>query len=199
MFNYFSRFSIVLLFFIVICFIGLVFSLQSIEGFDLSENENITDMVVSSSGFIWPTPNYKAITSPYGYRKAPTSGAGTFHGGVDIGAPAGANIYSVFSGEVTYIGFSGANGYTVRVTSGDYTATYSHVSPYFLVYVGQHVNQGDIIANVGPKNVYDVPNNPYKDSSGNPTNGATTGPHLHFSLKINGISVNPLDYLYEQM
>lgn len=138
---------------------------------------------------------YFSITSPFGYRNAPTVGAGTFHGGIDIGAPAGSNIVAVFSGEVTYIGFMGANGYTVQISNEAYLATYSHVSPYFLVYVGQTVNKGDIIAIVGPKNVYSVPNNPYKDSSGTPTNGATTGPHLHFSLRINGKAVNPLDYL----
>ena len=137
---------------------------------------------------------YEYITSPYGYRNAPTAGAGTFHGGIDIGAPAGAKIISAFSGTVTYIGFYGANGYTVRISDGYYTANYSHVSPYFLVYVGQYVNKGDIIATVGPKNVYGVPNNPYIDSNGNPTNGATTGPHLHFSIRIDGNSVNPMDY-----
>ena len=138
---------------------------------------------------------YTKITSYYGYRKAPTGGASSFHGGIDIGAPTGSKIISVFSGQVTFVGFDGTNGYTVRVSNGDFVIGYSHVSPYFLVYVGQKINKGDIIANVGPKYVYDVPNNPYKDSSGNPTNGATTGPHLHFSLKINGKSVNPLDYM----
>ena len=53
---------------------------------------------------------------------------------------------------------------------------------------------GDVIATVGPKNVYDVPNNPYKDSNGNPTNGATTGPHLHFSIKVDGNSVDPMEF-----
>lgn len=137
---------------------------------------------------------YTTITSPYGYRIAPTSGAGVFHGGIDIGAPSGSEIIAVSSGEVTYLGFYGANGYTITISNGNYTFNYSHVSPYFLVYVGQKITKGDVIGTVGPKNVYGVPNNPYKDSNGNPTNGATTGPHLHFSIKINGESVNPMNY-----
>lgn len=79
--------------------------------------------------------------------------------------------------------------------TSDFIVTYSHVSPNFLVSVGDFVKQGEIIAHVGPKYVDNVPNNPYKDSSGKSTNGATTGPHLHFSIKKNDEYVNPLDYL----
>ena len=53
---------------------------------------------------------------------------------------------------------------------------------------------GTVISNVGPKNVYGIVNNPYHDSNGNPTNGATTGCHLHLTIKKDGIAVNPLDY-----
>ncbi len=94
----------------------------------------------------------------------------SFHYGIDIGAPMGTNIIAIFSGQVTFIGFNGANGYTVTVTNGDISSSYSHVSPNFIVYKGQFVNQGERVAVVGPKNVYGVPNNPYKDSNGNPTN-----------------------------
>ena len=97
-------------------------------------------------------------------------------------------------GKVVSVGFKGPNGYTITIESDNLTFNYSHVSPNFLVYVGQYVSKGQIIANVGPKNVYNVPNNPYKDANGNPTNGATTGPHLHFSIKKDGKAVNPLDY-----
>ena len=97
-------------------------------------------------------------------------------------------------GKVISTSFNGAGGYTVVIETPYFTYSYSHVSPYFLVIPGEYVYKGQVIANVGPKNVYDVPNNPYKDSNGNPTNGATTGPHLHFAIKKDGKAVNPLSY-----
>ena len=122
-------------------------------------------------------------------------GASSYHGGIDIGAPSGSNIVAICSGTITFIGFNGANGYSLILKNNNYTISYSHLSPNYIVYVGQFVRKGSIIGNVGPKNVYNVPNNPYRDSNGNPTNGATTGPHLHFSIKKDGKAVNPLDYL----
>ena len=113
---------------------------------------------------------YTTITSYFGPRKSPTTGVQSYHYGLDIGAPAGSNIIAIFSGQVTFTGFNGANGFTVTITNGNLSSSYSHVSPTFLVYKGQYINQGEIVATVGPKNVYGVPNNPYKDSNGNPTN-----------------------------
>ena len=66
----------------------------------------------------------------------------------------------------------------------------------FLVCVGDEVLNGEYIGNVGPKNVYNVPNNPYKDKNGNPTNGATTGTHLHFGVRFKDEYINPMS-LYE--
>lgn len=133
--------------------------------------------------FQWPTPGYTTITSYFGARKSPITGASSFHYGLDIGAPAGSNIFAIFSGKVTYTGFNGANGYTVTITNGNISSSYSHVSPNFLVYVGKNVYQGDLIAIVGPKNVYGVPNNPYKDSNGNPTNRLNYWSSLTFKHK----------------
>ena len=194
MFLYFHKYIFIILLFIFICFNGLVFSLNTVENTNQLEADN-SKLIFSNNDFIWPTPGYKTITSNYGYRQAPTSGAGAYHAGIDIGATTGSKILAAFSGKVTYIGFYGANGYTIKITNGTSTANYSHVSQYFLVYVGQVVDKGEVIATVGPKNVYDVPYNKFKDSNGNPTNGATTGPHLHFSLYIDGKSINPLYYL----
>jgi len=107
----------------------------------------------------------------------------------------GAKILAVSSGTVTYTGFSGAGGYTVTVKNDDFTISYCHVSPLFLVSVGEYILKGTVIANVGPKHLYNVPNNLYKDSNRDPTIGATTGAHLHLTIKKDGKAVNPLDYI----
>lgn len=87
-------------------------------------------------------------------------------------------------------------GYSVLIShENGIVSTYSHVSDSFVVSVGEHVKKGDIIAKVGPKYISGPTNNPYKDSSGKTTNGATTGPHLHFAISINGKKVNPLEFI----
>lgn len=60
---------------------------------------------------------------------------------------------------------------------------------------GDYVEQSQVIGQVGPLNVYGILNNPYKDKNGNPTNGSTTGCHLHFTIRKNGSLVNPLDFV----
>ena len=64
-----------------------------------------------------------------------------------------------------------------------YKISYCHVSPIIYVKLHDKVIKGEMIGSVGPKNVYGINNNPYKDSNGNPTNGATTGCHLHLSIR----------------
>ena len=63
-----------------------------------------------------------------------------------------------------------------------------------LLKFGDKVKQGQVIGRVGPKYVYGVPGNQYSDSSGRPTNGATTGCHLHLGIRIDGKYQNPLDF-----
>ena len=198
MYRFFNSFSSLIIIFTFILIFSLCFFIPIFSQYGyispLQINSNSSCLKISTSNFAWPTPGYTTITSKFGYRTSPTSGAGTYHGGIDIAAPTGSNIIASYSGRVSFTGFSGAGGFTVTIKTDNLAISYSHVSPNFLVYVGQFVKQGDIIAKVGPKNVYGVLNNPYKDSNGNPTNGATTGPHLHFSIKKDGKAVNPLDY-----
>lgn len=145
----------------------------------------------------WPVVGYTNITSPYGYRNAPTAGASTFHTGIDIGAPEGAKLVCIMDGEVQALGWGGGNGYTITIksTDGKYVFSYCHSSPEFIVSVGQPVKKGEIIGKVGPKNVYGIANNPYIDADGKPTNGATTGCHCHFMVRKDGELINPLDIL----
>lgn len=127
------------------------------------------------SMFIWPVPGYNNITSSFGYRVSPTLGASTYHGGIDIAAPENTNIYAIDSGIVSHAGWLGANGYTVVIThNNNYQSTYGHVSPNFLVSVGDYITKGDLIAKVGPKYVNKASYTTYKDSTGKYTNGATT-------------------------
>ena len=149
---------------------------------------------ISGSIFYWPVPGYTRISSYFGKRNSPTAGASSFHQGIDIPAPAGTNLVAVFSGIISYIGFNDSGGYAIHIKNSNLQFIYHHVSPNYIVNVGDYVYSGQIIGQVGPKNVYGVKDNPYKDSSGKPTNGATTGPHLHFTIKKDGRAVNPLNY-----
>lgn len=99
---------------------------------------------------------------------------------------------AIADGIITFAQFLGAGGYTITLSFGNYKVSYCHCSPIFIVKVGDTIKQGQIIGHVGPKYVYGVPGNQYQDSSGKPTNGATTGTHLHLGVRINNDYTNPL-------
>lgn len=125
---------------------------------------------------VWPLPSDHNIYTYYGYRKAPTAGASTYHKGLDIGGAYGSSIVSVLSGRVIATGYNSTAGRYVEIDHGRGVVTrYLHTSKV-LVNVGDYVDQGQTIALVG-------------------STGVSTGPHLHFSLEINGNNVNPYPYL----
>ena len=121
-------------------------------------------------------------------------GASSSHSGIDIPAPEGTKFIAVADGKITFRDFLGAGGYTITLSFDDFKVSYCHCDPNWIVSVGDEIKQGQVIGFVGPKNVYGIINNPYKDSNGNPTNGATTGCHLHLTIKKDGNAVNPLNY-----
>ena len=129
-----------------------------------------------STGFIWPIPDSTRITSEFGEREAPLEGVSNFHKGVDVGAPTGTKIYAAAAGEVviSQYNYSAGNYIMINHGNGVYTV-YMHCSK-LLVSVGDHVEQGDNIGLVG-------------------STGYSTGPHLHFGVRINGEYRNPLDYV----
>ena len=158
----------------------------------------ITSSYVSSKyDLYWPIPNYTYISSYFGRRVSPTSGASSYHSGLDIPAPEGTPLYASDDGEITFASWGAGGGYTIVIKSTSHdnlSFSYCHVSPIMYIRLHDKVLKGEMIGSVGPKNVYGINDNPYKDSNGNPTNGATTGCHLHFTIKENGNAVNPLNY-----
>ena len=153
-----------------------------------------------NGGLLWPSPGYYHINYPFGKRVAPAPGASTYHKGIDIGAPQGSEFIAVTDGTITFVGFFGGGGYTITITdknttNGEIKYSYCHCDPNFIVSQGDIVQKGQIIGKVGPKYVYGVIGNQYSDIYGKPTNGATSGPHLHFGMRINGNYVNPSNYL----
>ncbi|HHY14312.1 MAG TPA: peptidoglycan DD-metalloendopeptidase family protein [Thermoanaerobacterales bacterium] len=132
---------------------------------------------MGTATFTWPVPISRKITSEYGWRVHPIHKTRKFHTGLDIGgAPAGSNIVAATHGKVIHAGSLGGYGLTVVLDHGGGISTmYAHCSR-ILVKVGQYVNGGDIIAKVG-------------------STGISTGPHLHFEVKINGNHTDPWKYL----
>lgn len=142
-FNFFKKIIYELILFIIfIC----VFFIPSISSTDIQlSNNEYMDIKLNPNGFIWPTPGYTKINCPFGKRKAPTSGASTYHKGIDIGAPEGSSFVAVCDGEITFTDFLGGGGYTITLSTGNLKITYCHVNPNYIVSVGDIVKQGQVI------------------------------------------------------
>ena len=186
-------------FFLSLVFLTIFICLFFIPTFEV-HNSNITIIdYEQTDSLLWPAPGYYKINSYFGKRIAPASGASTFHKGIDIGAPEGSSFVAVTDGSITFTGFLGGGGFTITLTddnseNGKIQYSYCHCNPNFIVSVGDKVVNGQVIGQVGPKYVYGVPGNRYTDSSGKPTNGATTGPHLHFGVRVDDVYINPLNF-----
>ncbi|MDR1001734.1 MAG: peptidoglycan DD-metalloendopeptidase family protein [Oscillospiraceae bacterium] len=121
--------------------------------------------------FKWPAPGYGKITSPYGMRW------GKLHKGIDIGSPMGAKIIASNTGTVVTSSYNagGYGNYVIINHGGGYMTVYAHLSKRH-VSVGQYVTKGATIGLCG-------------------STGHSTGPHLHFEIRVNGTAVNPRNYV----
>jgi murein DD-endopeptidase MepM/ murein hydrolase activator NlpD len=120
--------------------------------------------------FAWPVYGY--LTSRYGYRASPFSGARQFHSGIDIGAAMGTPIRAAMGGRVSAVGYDDSYGNFVVITHhSGYRTLYGHMS-VVRVKMGGYVGTGERIGDVG-------------------STGRSTGPHLHFTVYKNGVTVNP--------
>jgi murein DD-endopeptidase MepM/ murein hydrolase activator NlpD len=123
---------------------------------------------------LWPVTG--PITGPFGERSDPFNGEGAFHAGVDISSTFGQQIFAPADGDVTFADFFSGYGRMITIDHGHgLTTRYGHLSG-FTVVEGQHVQRGQVIGYVG-------------------MSGRSTGPHLHYEVRINDTPVNPTKYL----
>jgi murein DD-endopeptidase MepM/ murein hydrolase activator NlpD len=134
----------------------------------IQTSQSGSTVVPSSSGLIWPVSG--PVTSGFGWRW------GRMHEGIDIAVPAGTPVSAAASGRVIYAGWMGGYGNLVVIDHGGGLATaYGHNSA-IVVGHGGSVSQGQTIAFAG-------------------STGHSTGPHVHFEVRVNGSAVDPLGYL----
>ena len=120
--------------------------------------------------------NAKYISSGFGYRRDPFTGAAAMHKGLDFRGPTGAPIFAAANGRISFVGQKSGYGNVVEILHGNGLMTrYAHMSK-FSARVGQQVEAGDVIGAIG-------------------STGRSTGPHLHFEVRINDRAVNPRPFL----
>ncbi len=142
----------------------------------LAGDNSSTPAYKGNGKFTWPSAASTRVTSSYGYRTHPISGTRKLHRGVDIGAPMGSNVLAAEAGTVTTAGWNNSYGYYITINHGSgYVTLYAHNSK-LLVSKGDKVTKGQVIAKCG--------------STGN-----STGPHIHFEVRVNGQLQNPMNYL----
>ena len=125
--------------------------------------------------FAWPVPSTQRISSYYGYRIHPIYKVKKFHTGIDISAAYGVDIVAAADGTVTMSTYNGGYGKCIIINHGSGISTlYGHNST-LLVSKGAKVTKGQVIAKAG-------------------STGLSTGPHLHYEVRINGSTVDPLSY-----
>ncbi|MGL5837167.1 MAG: peptidoglycan DD-metalloendopeptidase family protein [Sphingorhabdus sp.] len=116
------------------------------------------------------------MSSGFGYRSDPFTGGGAMHNGLDFKGPMGTPILAAANGLVTFAGWQGGYGNTIEITHANGLVTrYAHMSG-FTVSLGQNVARGVQIGRMG-------------------STGRSTGPHLHFEVRVNGGAINPMKFL----
>jgi len=123
---------------------------------------------------MWPIEG--RVTSSFGEREDPINGEGAFHAGIDIAAPYGSAVRAAADGDVSATRMGAGYGREVTLDHGhDLITVYGHLSS-MLVVPGQHVSRGQVIGYVGQS-------------------GRSTGPHLHYEVRVHMVPVNPHKYL----
>jgi len=146
---------------------------RAIEG-GLSSSFTGDWTVLADAPSLWPIEG--RVTSSFGEREDPFNGEGAFHAGIDIAAAYGSPVRAAADGDVTGIRLGAGYGREVTLDHGhDLVTVYGHLSSMMVV-PGQHVTRGQVIGYVGQS-------------------GRSTGPHLHYEVRVHMVPVNPHKYL----
>lgn len=129
------------------------------------------------------TPNMKPakgwITSRFGYRTSPFTGKTALHAGLDIAAAPGSPVYAPADGVIVFASYDESYGKLITIDYGyGVTTRFGHLSQIY-VQAGQRVNKWDVVGAVG-------------------NTGRSTGPHLHYEVRINGTAVDPINYILDE-
>lgn len=150
--------------------------IKELEEIERKRKEANLQLTYDGGQLEWPLPGYSYISSPMEWRVHPITGAYHLHSGIDIPAPTGTVIYAAYDGQVAWSSYNWSAGNWIGIDHGNGLFTiYMHMSG-FLVSEGDYVKKGDPIGLVG-------------------STGSSTGPHLHFSVRLDGQYVQPLSYV----
>jgi murein DD-endopeptidase MepM/ murein hydrolase activator NlpD len=150
------------------------FSIQERSFQELVEYLEDQKSLLASTPSIWPVKGW--LTSGFGYRTSPFTGRREMHKGLDVATRTGTPIIAPADGIVVFSGREGGFGKMLSIDHGyGIVSKYGHCST-IEAKLGQKVKRGDIVARVG-------------------NTGRSTGPHLHYEVAVNGVSVNPIRYI----
>ncbi|MBR1670733.1 MAG: peptidoglycan DD-metalloendopeptidase family protein [Butyrivibrio sp.] len=151
-------------------------AIAALEAQVAAERAELTRYKYDGGVFTWPCPSYTRISDNYGMRMHPTLGVQKMHNGIDLAAPSGSAILAAYNGTVVAADYNSSMGNYIMINHGNGLYTiYMHASALY-VSKGQDVTSGTKIAAVG-------------------STGRSTGPHLHFGVRLNGNYVSPWNYL----
>lgn len=131
---------------------------------------------LASSPSVWPTQGW--LTSRFGTRVSPFTGKRQFHAGIDIAGASGSDVIATADGKVVFAGSKGPMGNAVILDHGYGLRTHYGHNEDVTVKKGDRVKRGQKVASLG-------------------SSGRSTGPHLHYTVEMNGKAVNPLDYIFD--
>jgi hypothetical protein len=156
--------------------LGLVADARALSLAELVDQLEDKHHRLASSPAIWPAHGW--LTSRFGPRISPFTGRRQFHAGIDIAGARGTEIVAPADGRVEFVGAKGPLGQTVMIDHGFGIRTHFGHNDAVLVKRGEVVARGQAIARLG-------------------NTGRSTGPHLHYSVEVNGKAVDPIDYIFD--